>query len=166
MRHQRLTLAIVWSAASVLLIATPAMSAAPILEQGSGETPIVSLEVYKKWIGAAGDEANSEVHLRCASQLQFEPRFINADRTAGWEVAGVPASGVFCSVQEVELETFIADVADCQDLLLVPGQDAECTIVNTKVVKRIDMLNRYGLVIMIFVMLGAGLAAVRRFAPA
>jgi hypothetical protein len=49
--------------------------------------------------------------------------------------------------------------------MLVPGQAAECTIVNTKVVKRIDMLNRYGLIIMISVMLGAGLAAVRRSAP-
>ena len=38
-------------------------------------------------------------------------------------------------------------------------------MVNTKVIKRIDMLNRYGLVMMIAVMLGAGLAAVKRFGP-
>jgi len=134
-------------------------------EHGPGEVTIVTLQVYKKWIGAAGDEANSEIHLHCDSHSQFEPRFINTERTEGWDVTGVPTDGVFCSVQEVELETFIADVADCRELLLVPGQAAECTIVNTKVVKRIDMLNRYGLAMMIAVMLGAGLAAVRRFAP-
>jgi len=123
----------------------------------------VELLVYKKWIGAGGYEANVEIHLSCRSEDQFEPKFINLDKPDGWQVANVPPDGVLCSVREIEKDTFVADVADCLDLLVLPEQEAECTIVNTKVVKRIDMLNRYGLIIMIAVMLGAGLAGVRGF---
>ena len=125
----------------------------------------VALTVYKKWIGAAGDEADVEIHLSCPQQRNQEPRLINSDRPGGWDISDVPVDGLFCSVREIERDTFVADVGDCLNLLVTPGQDVECTIVNTKVVKRIDMLNRYGLVMMIAVMLGAGLAAVRRFTP-
>jgi hypothetical protein len=165
MKRQQRDLVIVLSAACVLMFSMSAVAADTVLEEDFTGVASVNIQVYKKWIGAAGDEGNSEIHLRCGSHKQFEPRLINTDRTEGWDVPDVPANGVFCSVQEIEQETFIADVTDCQELLLVPGQEVECTIVNTKVVKRIDMLNRYGLIIMISVMLGAGLAAVRRFAP-
>jgi len=165
MRSQQRRPAIILSAACVLICSTFGAVDATVAQQGSTETATVSLQVYKKWIGAAGDEGNSEINLRCDSNNQFGPRFINTDRTEGWDVTDVPVNGLFCSVQEIQQETFIADVTDCRELLLVPGQAVECTIVNTKVVKRIDMLNRYGLLIMVFVMLGAGLAAVRRFAP-
>lgn len=165
MRSQQRLPAIVLSAACVLMFSTFAAADGAVAEQGSTDTATVSVQVYKKWIGAAGDEGASEIHLLCDSDSQFEPRFINTDRTEGWDVDNVPVDGLFCSVQEIELDTFIADVTDCHELLLVPGQAVECTIVNTKVVKRIDMLNRYGLIIMVFVMLGAGLAAVRRFTP-
>jgi hypothetical protein len=127
--------------------------------------PEVTLQVYKKWIGAAGDEADVEIDLSCPQSEDFPSRFINQDRPGGWDISYVPEGGIFCSVLEVEEESFVGDVEDCRELLVLPGQDVECTIVNTKVVKRIDMLNRYGLFMMIAVMLGAGLAAVRRFAP-
>jgi hypothetical protein len=163
MKNQRSTFAIVLSAASVVMLSMSAVTGAAELGRETGATSTVSVQVYKKWIGASGDEANSEVLLRCGSRRQFDPRFINTDRTESWDVSDVPANGLFCTVREVEQDTFIADLSDCQELLLVPGQNVDCTVVNTKVVKRIDMLNRYGLIIMVFVMLGAGLAAVRRF---
>jgi len=146
-------------AAMLLLFqsAAGASAAAPAMDPAT-----VGLLVYKKWIGAAGDEAKVEIRLSCAGEDEFEPRFINRDRADGWRIEHVPADGMFCSVREITRDTFIADTADCRELLLVPGQDVECTMVNTKVVKRIDMLNRYGLVLMIAVMLGAGLAAVRK----
>ncbi len=68
-------------------------------------------------------------------------------------------------MSEIGRDTFVADTEDCRELLVVPGQDVECTMVNTKVVKRIEMLNRYGLGLMIGVMLAAGLVAVRKFTP-
>jgi len=125
----------------------------------------VSLRVYKKWIGASGSEANVEIRLACGDRHDFPPRFINRDQEAGWQIEKVPKDGIFCSVHEIGRETFIADETDCSNLLVVPGQDVECTMVNTKVVKRIEMLNRYGLGLMILVMLAAGLATVRKFTP-
>ena len=122
----------------------------------------VELLVYKKWIGASGDEAKVEIRLSCGEDESFEPRFINRDQPDGWQIEHVPADGFFCSAREIERDTFIADAEDCRELLVVPGQDVECTMVNTKVVKRIDMLNRYGLGLMIVVMLAAGLVAVKK----
>lgn len=132
-------------------------------EATKSEHDTVSLVVYKKWIGASGNEGKVEVHLFCREVDDFEPRFINRDRPDGWKITFVPADGIFCSVHEVEQDTFVADTEDCKDLLVVPGQDIECTMVNTKVVKRIDMLNRYGLGLMIAVMLAVGLISVRKF---
>lgn len=123
------------------------------------------LTVYKKWIGASGNEANVEILLSCGENDDFAPRFINRDRPDGWRIEQVPADGMFCTVGEVERETFIADAEDCRKLLVMHGQDVECTMVNVKVVKRIDMLNRYGMGLMILVMLAAGLVSVRKFTP-
>jgi hypothetical protein len=123
----------------------------------------VAVEVYKKWIGAAGDEADVEIHLVCGDDASFPPLSVNQGKSAVWSIGAVTAAGTFCTVLEVERDSFIGDDSDCRDLLLLPGQGAECTLVNTKLVKRIDMLNRYGLVMMIAVMMGAGLAAVRRY---
>jgi len=149
-----------------ILIALPIlMVCLPVASIVAQNDATVELQVYKKWIGASGSERNVEIHLSCRDGDLFEPRFINHGRPGGWEIKKVPADGIFCTVSEVERETFIADDEDCRELLVVPGQGAECTMVNTKVVKRIDMLNRYGRILMIMVMLGAGLLAVRRFAP-
>ena len=53
-------------------------------------------------------------------------------------------------------------MSDCEDLVILPGASEECTVVNTKVVKMIDMLNRYGLVIMILVFMVVGGFAARK----
>jgi hypothetical protein len=156
------------SLAATILLLLPVCVAA---QDDVGNAPVadastVELQVYKKWIGAAGDEADVEVHLFCRQDDNFEPRYINHDLPDGWQINQVPPDGMFCNVREIERDSFVADVSDCAGLLVVPGQDVECTMVNTKVVKRIDMLNRYGLIMMVAVMLGAGLAAVKRFGPA
>ena len=127
----------------------------------SGGLATVQLTVYKKWIGASGDEGKVEIHLSCDAEDAYEPKRIDQNQPDGWQVKNVPAEGINCSVREIERDTFVADVEDCLDLLVLPEEEAECTIVNTKVVKRIDMLNRYGLIMMIAVMLGAGMAGVR-----
>jgi hypothetical protein len=165
MKPQRRALAITLSAACVLLFSTPVVAAIAGLEKDSTAMATVNVQVYKKWIGASGDEVDVEIQLFCGQGKKFEPRFINQDRPDGWQLTAVPADGLFCNVREIVRDTFMADVSDCLDLLVIPGQEVECTIVNTKVVKRIDMLNRYGLAMMIAVILGAGLAAVRRFTP-
>jgi hypothetical protein len=147
---------------SLIVLCAPvrAAHAQPATPEGEHGVEIL---VYKKWIGAAGDEANVEAHLVCGSEAGFQPRMVNRGKPDGWRIENVPEEGLFCSVFEVERDTFIADNRDCRDLLVLPDQGAECTLVNTKIVKRIDMLNRYGLVMLIAVMLGAGLSAVHRY---
>lgn len=142
----------------VLVTVVAIMPAALAVDGDAG----VEILVYKKWIGARGDEADVEAHLFCENLPGFRPVRVNRGRPDGWRIADVPPEGMFCTVQEVERDTFVADTEDCRDLLILPGHGAECTLVNTKVVKHIEMLNRYGLVMMIAVMLGAGLAAVHR----
>jgi len=47
-------------------------------------------------------------------------------------------------------------------LYIRPGRGEECTLINTKIVKRIEMLNRYGKIVMIVLVLAVGLVAVKR----
>ncbi len=123
--------------------------------------------VYKKWIGASGGkEADVLARLQCEGAESFEPQWVNTGKVVQWPLATVPPQGMLCSVHETEEESFIADTDDCLELRIFPGDQAECTLVNTKLVKRIDMLNRYGRILMILVMLAAGLLATRKFGPA
>ena len=152
---------------ALLLIICQFGMALPAFAQSRSEPGLssASLEVYKKWIGASGDEANVEIHLSCGGGITFPTHFINDGQPAGWEINDVPQNGLICDVRETMRPTFVSDYKDCINLRLIPGQAVECTMVNTKVVKKIEMLNRYGLILMISVMLGAGLAAVKRFSP-
>lgn len=137
------------------------------------ESQRTTLTVYKKWIGAADREADVEIHLRCAAGTAPDgnpephrgPRMVNEDKPAGWDLGITDPDGLDCDVLEVEREDFRADISDCQDLIIVPGANEECTMVNTKVVKMIQMLNRYGLVVMILVFLAAGMIATRKMLP-
>ena len=121
-----------------------------------------SLTVYKKWMGASDGAPNVEIHLVCDGKSQGLPLSINSDSPQTWELDVASPEGVRCEVLEMELDTFRADRSDCKSLLIMPGAAEECTLVNTKVVKRIQVLNRYGLIAMIMVMLGVGLAAISR----
>jgi len=126
------------------------------------EKKATRLTVYKKWIGGTGEEPNVNIHLACNHQTQGAPLWINADSSQSWELEVSDPNGIRCSVYEDELETFRVDQSDCSNLLIMPGADEACTLVNTKVVKRIETLNRYGLGAMILVMLTAGLLAIKR----
>jgi hypothetical protein len=123
----------------------------------------VPLTVYKKWIGATGDEGDVPVSLDCGGDTSENPKFINQGLPATWQLSNIPPSGLVCSVSELPDDTFVSDESDCKELLLMAGRGEACTMVNTKVVKRIEMFNRYGKIIMILVMMTAGLIAVRRY---
>ncbi len=120
------------------------------------------LTVYIKWVGGTGEEPNVNIRLECNLQEQGRPLWINSKTSQTWELEGSDSNGFTCSVFEDVLDTFRADQSDCRNLLIMPGTNEECTLVNTKVVKRIEMLNRYGLGVMILVMLAAGLLAIKR----
>jgi len=157
----------VFLAAWLILLSLPVAALGQDMGDPSDQSNGLSarLLVYKKWIGASGDEANVGVELFCPQEDVHPTRFINRDQPEGWVIMHVPPEGFVCSVRELERETFVADASDCINLFVLPGEDVECTMVNTKVVKRIEMFNRYGLTAMIIVMLAAGLITVRRFTP-
>jgi hypothetical protein len=66
-------------------------------------------------------------------------------------------------VTEAVVESGVeADSSDCQDIIVMPGEDAECTIVNTRLYEGIPTLNQYGLALLALLMLGVGFVAFRR----
>lgn len=140
----------------------PALLQAQVKGLGNTLPDAAEVLVYKKWVGATGDEAAVEIKLICPGLDDFHPLKVNQDEPDGWLIAEIPEQGSYCTVYEAGRDSFIADETDCRDLLVLPGSSVECTLVNTKRVKRIEMLNRYGVVMMIAFILGAGLAAVHR----
>lgn len=123
----------------------------------------VTLTVYKKWIGGSGKDNPVRVSLECESGRYSGMRMINEGAPDSWEIRDIDPEGILCNVSEEVRETFSPDIIDCQGLLLLPGKGEECTMINTKIVKRIEMFNRYGKIIMIILVLGVGLVAAKRF---
>ena len=126
------------------------------------EPDTTRLTVYKKWIGGSGEERDVQIYLTCNHKSQGSPKWINSDLPQAWDLEVTDADGLRCSIGEEELDTFRADQSDCRNVLILPGADEACTLVNTKVVKRIETLNRYGLGVMILIMLTVGLLAIKR----
>jgi len=127
------------------------------------EQDSVTLTVYKKWIGGSGKDDPVRVSLECESGQYSGTRLVNEGAPDSWEIRNIDPGGILCNVSEEVRETFSPDIIDCQGLLLLPGKGEECTMINTKIVKRIEMFNRYGKLIMIILVLGVGLVAVKRF---
>ena len=122
----------------------------------------VRLEVYLEWVGPSGEEPDVRVSLECESGQYSGYRYVNAGSPDGWEIRDIDPEGILCNVSEEVRDTFRPDIIDCQGLLILPGKGEACTLINTKIVKRIEMLNRYGKVIMILLVLAVGLVAARR----
>jgi len=122
----------------------------------------VKLTVYKKWIGGSGEEEDVQVSLECENGDYSGYRYVNEGSPDGWEISQFDPEGILCNVSESVRDTFSPDIIDCQGLYIRPGRGEECTLINTKIVKRIEMLNRYGKVVMIVLVLAVGLVAVRR----
>ena len=122
----------------------------------------VELTVYKDWIGGSGLEQDVEISLECENGEYSGVRYINEGSPDGWEISQFDPGGILCNVTETVRDTFRPDIIDCQGLYILPGRGEECTLVNTKIVKRIEMLNRYGKIVMIVLVLAVGLVAVRR----
>ena len=122
----------------------------------------VKLTVYKKWIGGSGEEEDVQVSLECENGDYSGYRYVNEGSPDGWEISQFDPEGILCNVSETVRDTFSPDIIDCQGLYIRPGRGEECTLINTKIVKRIEMLNRYGKVVMIVLVLAVGLVAVRR----
>ncbi len=134
----------------------------------------VTFEVSKVWI-----DENPQFN---------EQNFASADYSCVWVFNGVnyqnqggglnfvgnPASASFslrphwdgstsCDVTEMPVNGAETDASECDGVNVFVGQDASCTIYNTRLYEGIPTLSQYGLGIMALVMLGVGFVAVRRF---
>ena len=120
------------------------------------ESQETSLTVFEEpWIGTSKKEDNVSVFLDCGPGRTYEP-WKSIPAPASWSLQVNDADGLSLSVSEEESEAWIADTSDCQDLLILPGAEEECTMVNTKVVKMIEVFDRYGLGIMILAFMAVG----------
>jgi hypothetical protein len=122
----------------------------------------VNLTVYKKWIGGSSEDADVTISLSCESGEYSGERLINEGSPGGWEISEIDPEGILCNISEEVRDNFRPDIIDCQGLYIRPGRGEECTLINTKIVKQIEMLNRYGKIVMIVLVLFVGLVAVKR----
>jgi hypothetical protein len=145
------------------VICVLAYYSAQVFGQESGPADVPgTLTVYVEWIGPSGEERDVQISLECESGEYSGSRYINKGSPDGWEIRGIDPEGILCNVSELVRETFRPDIIDCQGIYILPGRHEECTMVNTKIVKRIEMLNRYGKIVMIVLVLLIGLVAVKR----
>ncbi len=129
------------------------------------ESQETTLTVFKRWVGTSEREDNVSVRLDCGRGLGLDLLRINQGRPGEWRLDVDDAEGFVCRVIEEKDASYTSDTRDCENLLIRPGAQEECTVVNTKVVKMIEMLNRYGLVIMILAFMVVGGFAARRAMP-
>jgi hypothetical protein len=129
------------------------------------ESQETSLTVFKHWIGTSDPVDDVSVSLDCGPELRLEDLPLNKGKPGKWLLDVTDAEGILCRVHEEKGDSYLSDTSDCDDLLIRPGAREECTVVNTKVVKMIEMLNRYGLVIMILAFMVVGGFAARRAMP-
>ena len=152
----------VLSLISTLLILCLSVSPALGQEAPADSPEAARLVVYKKWIGMSGKAADVRIELDCESGNYSGFRMINEGEPDGWEIRDVPPEGILCNVSEEVRENFRPDIIDCQGLYILPGRTEECTLVNTRIVKRIETLNRYGKSVLILGVLAVGLLAMKR----
>ena len=129
------------------------------------ESQETSLTVFKHWIGTSQPVEDVAVSLDCGQGMELETLPLNKGKPGKWLLDVMDAEGVRCRVTEEKGDSYFSDTSDCEDLLIRPGAREECTVVNTKVVKMIEMLNRYGLVIMILAFMVVGGFAARKAMP-
>ena len=129
------------------------------------ESKETSLTVFKHWIGTSKPEEDVFVSLDCGHGLSLPARAINKGKPGAWSLVVNDDDGFLCSVSEAPGEGYTSDVSDCEALLVRPGAREECTVVNTKVVKMIEVFNRYGLVVMILAFMVVGGLAARKAIP-
>ena len=129
------------------------------------ESEETTLTVFKHWIGTSDREEDARITLECGDGNQHRPLMINSDRTGTWKLEVTSTEGVVCNVIEEKSDAYIDDVRDCQGLVIRPGAEEECTVVNTRVVKMIEMFNRYGLFVMILAFMIVGGFAARKVIP-
>jgi hypothetical protein len=134
----------------------------------------VTVEVMKTWIDenpqynnstfASADYSCSNVFNGAGYSTQNgNLNFVGLDAIAFINLRPHWDGSTRCSVFEGPISGAESDASDCEDVTVLIGEDASCTIYNTRLYEGIPTLSQYGLGIMALVMLGVGFVAFRRF---
>lgn len=131
----------------------------------------VDFDVTKEWIDENpqfNPENFAEANYTCSGeqfpdtfgQLQFigDPGFASFNVYPHWN--GLTTCTVTESLVDGGVEV---DSSDCQSVSVTLGNDAACTIVNTRLFEGIPTLSQYGLALLAMLMMGIGFVAYRRF---
>jgi hypothetical protein len=125
----------------------------------------VDVTINKEWIDEH-PEYNLpqfvEVELTCSGLGFIGARYI-APGSPGIFSILPHYDGTICKVKEEQQAGVLSDIDNCKGeaLQILPGQGAECTIVNTRLFAGIPALDHYGLALLAMLMLGIGLVACR-----
>lgn len=144
----------------------------------SNQAEPVEITVYKEWIGdfdKVGLERVASANYTCYDVLD-DPEAPKGKKVFGTldftptqlsdTIGGIynnPNGESYCEVEEVAVNSAVeADDSDCSYIPVAPGE--ECTIYNTLFFEGIPTLDRYGLAVLVLLMLGVGLVGMRRLA--
>jgi hypothetical protein len=133
----------------------------------------VLVEVSKSWI----DENPGFDHVNYA-EAQFDCQneqygihafgileFVGDDAVDGFFVFPRWDGTTSCTITETVVEGGVDfDDTECQQLQVLPGSGASCTLYNTRLYEGIPTLSQYGLALLALLMLGMGLVGYRRIA--
>lgn len=126
----------------------------------------VTVTVAKEWIDdnpGFNLPLHAQIQLSCSQAGFVDELYIDPSNPGEFGIFP-HYEGETCTVTETPQVGVEADLEDCDGLAIAPGQDAECTIVNTRLYEGIPTLSQYGLMILSLLMLMMGVMAVRRFA--
>jgi len=143
----------------------------------SNEAADATYTVVKEWVqyGTGGDVVNAvaEVTITCNHAIDGG---IEVDEDV-WELSDdlgdgdtlqasvdVSTGPATCSASESIMQSGVESVADgCGSVQLSAGSSHTCTFTNTVFFEGIPTLTRYGLALMVLLMLGVGFIGMRRF---
>lgn len=126
----------------------------------------VEIIVNKEWIDDNPEYNMPQfawVEVQCDVASWLGGQYINPNGPGKFVVYPFHG-GESCTVSEDPEVGVLADLEDCEGLMVAPGQDAECTVVNTRLYAGIPTLSQYGLALLALMMLMIGVVSVRRFA--
>lgn len=134
----------------------------------------VTFEVFKTWIDenpqfnnntfASADFSCTNVFTgQGYSNLAGNLNFVGLEASDSFNLRPHWDASTSCSVSEAVVGGAESDASECQGVAVSIGQDASCTIFNTRLFEGIPTLSQYGLGILALAMLGIGFIAFRRY---
>lgn len=134
----------------------------------------VTFEVFKTWIDENPEFNNStfaSADVTCVNvfngtayqNMSGSLNFVGLEAAASFELRPHWDGSTSCTITESALAGAESDASECESVTVMVGENAACTIFNTRLFEGIPTLSQYGLGILALVLLGVGFIAFRRY---